>query len=408
MKDFMAVILGSDDNAYGFARTFYETYNIKPIALATHIIEASRNSNILEIIVDSNLHDQRHLIQVLKKLAKKLKKDYKKLVLIPCSDAYMEMVSLGKNDLTDYENKFIDINRLKEFNDKKHFYEMCDKYHLPYPKSLTCTPSNYKKVLKNIDFGYPLILKPNNSNSFEYLDASFENKEKVYFIDSLKDLETKIANIYSSSYQDTLIIQEFVNGDDTNMRVLNVYCDKAGKVKVMSLGQPILEEYHPNTFGNYAAIISIKGIIPIMEDIKHFLESIKYTGAANFDIKVDSKTGKYYLFEINPRPGRSSYFTTPAGASLMKAYIEDLVYDNLKEQIGNTEEILWMNLPMVLLKKYVKDEKILNKVRKLRKEKKVYHTLIYKKDSSLKRKKTLLIHYARKMHYYPKYYIEKK
>ncbi len=407
-KDFMAIILGSDDNAYGFARVYYEKYKIKPIALAVAGLEASKNSEIMDIIIDPKLHNQEHLIEKLVELGTKLKKEYEKLVVIPCSDSYMEMLVLGRDKLTLYENKFIDINRLKEFNDKKSFYEMCEKYNLLYPKSLICTPNGYKEVLKKVKFSYPLILKPNNSNSKEYLDAVFDGKEKVYFVNSSDELENKIEAIYSSSYQGVLIIQEFVSGDDTNMRVLNVYSDKSGKVKVMSLGEPILEEYHPKTFGNYASIISILGMIPIMEDIKRFLEAIKYVGASNFDIKIDEKTGKYYVFEINPRPGRSSFFTTPAGASIQEAYIEDLVYNRLVSHMGNDKEILWMNAPMCLVKKYVKKEDILRKVKRLIKSDAVYHTLKYKKDSSLKRKMVTTIHYARKIHYYPKYYIEKK
>ena len=38
--------------------------------------------------------------------------------------------------------------------------------------------------------------------------------------------------IYGSSYKDHLIIQEFIPGDDTYMRVLTSYSDKNGKVKV--------------------------------------------------------------------------------------------------------------------------------------------------------------------------------
>lgn len=407
-KEFISVLLGSDDNVYGFSRSFNELYNVKPIALTTRILEPTRQSKILDIIVDEQVHEENHLCKVLCDLGKKLKKEYKKLILIPCSDSYMEMVVKIKDKLIDYENEFIDYKRLKEFNDKESFYKMCEKYNMLYPKTYICSKDNYENIVKSIDLDYPLILKPNNSNSSEYLSATFEGKEKVYFINSKEELLSKIKLIYSSTYKDTLIIQKYVNGDDTNMRVLNTYSDKTGKVKMMCLGQPILEEYHPNTYGNYASIISLKEHIPLMDDIKNFLESINYKGPANFDIKMDSETHKYYLFEINPRPGRSSFFTYYAGCSFAKCYVEDLIYNNLNENIDAKNEILWLNVPMSLVKKYVKNEDILNKVRKLKKEKKVYHTLIYKKDYSFKRRLLILKHYARKINYYPKYYIDKK
>lgn len=407
-KDFMAVILGSDENAYGFARSLHKKYGVVPIALATTILEVCEKTKIIDFMIDKDIHKEEHLIDVLVELAEKLKKEYEKIVLIPCSDSYMEMCVKNAHRLKDYENAFIDYDTYCEFNLKEKFYEMCDKYGLPYPKTVACNKDNYRSVVRKIDFGYPLILKPNNSNSIEYLNASFEGKEKVYFIDDEKELLEKIESVYSSSYKGDLLIQKFVSGDDTQMRVLNVYSDKMGKVKVMSLGQPILEEYHPSTYGNYAAITSIVGMVPIMEKIKSFLESIGYKGASNFDIKIDNKTGEYYLFEINPRPGRSSFVTTLAGASIQEAFIEDLVYDRLSNRLGNTREILWLNVPPSLLKKYIKNRVIMEKVMSLKKKKSVYHTLKYEEDWSLGRKMIFYKQYLRKIHYYPKYYIEKK
>ena len=61
-----------------------------------------------------------------------------------------------------------------------------------------------------------------------------------------------------------LIIQEFIKGDDSNNVVINCYSNMYGKVQMMSLARPILEEYHPKLMGNYAAIISEKGYYPFI------------------------------------------------------------------------------------------------------------------------------------------------
>ncbi len=404
MKKFNVILLGSDDNVYGFARTLKDEYDIIPYALTSRVLNVTCNTKIINFVVDKNVHDENKFSDILNKLIITLKKDYEKIIVIPCSDYYMELCVKYADKLKYVENKFIDYKKYIEFNNKEKFYKLCDKYGISYPKSFIFYKQNYKLEIDKIDIDYPVILKPNNSNSEEYLNAKFNNKKKVYYIENKNELIKAIKNIYSSEYKDLLIVQQYIPGDDTNMRVLNVYCDKNAEVKLMSLGQPILEEYHPNTYGNYASIISLTEHIDIMDKIKKFLEDIKYYGTANFDIKYNKNDGKYYAFEINPRPGRSSFFTACAGKSLASCYVEDLVYNDLKYHLNNDKQILWLNVPMILLKKYVKNKEIRKKIKKLKK----YHTLLYKKDLSIKRRYVVYRNYISKIKYFPKYYIEKK
>ncbi len=51
--------------------------------------------------------------------------------------------------------------------------------------------------------------------------------------------------IYSHGYEKSLIVQDFIPGDDSHMRVLTCYSDQNGKVKMMCLGHVLLEEHTP-------------------------------------------------------------------------------------------------------------------------------------------------------------------
>lgn len=407
-NNFMVVILGSDENVYGIARSFYEAYKIKPIALCKRKLIPTRYSKILKIICKENFTNEDVFEQTLIDLAKKLKENYEKLILIPCSDYYASLIIKHKNILKYYENNFISEELLNSFITKDKFYNLCEKYNILYPKTLVIKYKDRKSVLDNLNISFPIVLKPNNSNSTEYLNAKFKGKKKVFIINNKKELENVIENINKSNYNDNLIIQEFVPGDDTNMRVINSYSDKNGKVKMIVMGKVLLEEYTPNELGNYSAIISDTNEKDLLINIKNFLEKIKYTGFANFDFKYDEKEKKYKCFEINPRQGRSSYFVETCGISLSKLIVSDLVNnEQTKAIIGAKKEILWLNVPFWVLKKYIFNKNLKTKIIEFKKSNKIVYTLFYKKDLNIKRYLTLKKENYNKYKFYKKYFIKK-
>lgn len=402
------VILGSDENAYGMSRVIYKTYKEKPLVLCSRILYPTMFSKIVDIKVIENFDTESVCIKSLINVGETLKKATKNIILIPCSDSYMEYVVKNQDLLSGlFLNKFISYNLLKSFITKDKFYNLCDKYKLRYPKSVIIKESDRLDILKKIRFKYPLILKPNNSNSSEYLHAEFPNKKKVFLINSETELIQTVNNINKSNYKDNLIVQEFIKGDDTNNLVINAYSSTDGKVRMMGIGRPVLEEYHPKVLGNYAAIISEVGYKEVMNDVKNFLENIKYVGFSNFDFKYNEIDKKYYCFEINYRQGRSSYFLNECGVNLIELLTDDLVYKKRKDIIYPTKKILWLNVPYIVTKKYINNTKVLEEISELKNKKEVYHTLFDKKDLSLIRYINLKKVYFSKTRQYKKYFIKK-
>ena len=80
----------------------------------------------------------------------------------------------------------------------------------------------------------------------------------------------------------------------------------------------------PHGIGNHAVILT-EPCGEIAEKIRAFLEDIGYVGFSNFDIKYDQRDGKYKVFEINCRQGRSNYYVTGAGYNIAKLLVEDRV-----------------------------------------------------------------------------------
>jgi len=405
---FLPIILGSDENAYGNVRLIHEAYQIKPLLLCTRLLIPTMNSKLYDLIQIDQFDHEDVFPGALLSILKKYTTPNRKLVVIPCSDYYAGMLSRHYSKFEGLiANQFITEALLNTLDTKDKFYKLCEEHGLDYPKTIVCEPHERENALEQMSFQFPIVVKPENSNAYEYLHCHFEGKMKVFFFNNKNEYLTMVKNMNASDYKGKLIIQEFIPGGDSSMRVINSYSDDNGNVKMMCLGQPVLEEYAPKTLGNYAAIIS-RSDRDIYEKVKIFLEKIGYVGFSNIDMKYDSRTGKYMMFEINPRLGRSSFFVRAAGLNMLAALIENTVYDKKSECVYSDKTALWTNVPKVVLRKYVTEPALSAEINKLYKQNNVLHTLWYKKDLNLKRIARISRYYFGQFNNYRRYYFNKE
>jgi len=381
MKDLLPVLLGSDANVYGMARSFYMEYGVTSLAIGKGALAATANSKLVKMaVVEPNLEDDAVFVRTLTDFAKA--HTGKTLVLVSCGDNYTGLMARARAALEPYYKFACPTPELvAELDTKEFFYKACERHGLAYPRTFGCTSENYKTV--ELPFLFPCIIKA--SNSVAYWNCKFPHKKKVFVAYSKEEFDAITAAIYSSSYQDNLVLQEYIPGDDNCMRVLNCYSGLDHKVKLMALGRPLLEEQTPEGIGNYAAIVNVRDD-ELMEKMKAFLEDVGWEGFSNFDMKYDARDGKYKLFEMNPRQGRSSFFVTASGYNLAKWLVEDVVEHKEQELTIADAHHLWMIAPAGILKKYLKDEALLAEARELMRQGKVSHQLFCKEDAGLKRR----------------------
>jgi len=401
--DFLPVILGSDDNAYGMARSFHEEYGIKSIVITKGHLLPTAHSKIIEKRMVPGFDDIENFVCKLKSLAPELKERANKLLLIASNENYAELCIRNRAALeNDYIVPFISEDLMEKVVYKENFYEMCEGYGLDYPATII-----FKKGMDpqmDLPFDFPVVVKA--SDSMTYFNAQFPGKKKAYIINNKKDFTEAINNIYSSTYEDNLIIQDYIPGDDTVMHVLNAYVDRNHKVRMMCLGRIVLEDHTPVLIGNYVGIVSEYNK-EIYDKYQKFLEDVKFTGYANIDLKYDRRDGKMKIFELNIRQGRSSFFVTASGYNLAKYLVNDRIYEKDFPVEYGDKEYLWHSIPQDLLLKYTMDDELKEQVKRLIKEKKTATTLYYKKDRNIIRTLKLNNYYKDYYTRYEKYFIKK-
>lgn len=399
-QDFLPVILGSDDNAYGMARAFHEQYGIISIVVTKGHILPTMHSKIVEKKIYEELDQPEKFVDIMLELYKELKQRANKLLIIASNENYAELAIRNKKQLEDYYIlPFVSEELMDNVVYKEKFYQMCEEHDLDYPDTII-----FKKGMDSemeLPFNFPVVIKP--SDSMTYFNAKFEGKKKAYVVHDKESFKTIISQIYSSTYTDSLIIQDYIPGNDTVMRVLNAYVDQHGEVRMMCLGRVILEDYTPILIGNYVGIIGEENQ-EIYAKYKKFLENIGFEGYANIDLKYDVRDGKYKIFELNIRQGRSSYFVTGSGYNMAKYLVDDRVYDKKYETVYGTNNHLWHGVPEKLLIKYTMDEKLKQQVIDTFKKGDTSSTLYYKKDLGLLRRFKLKSFYKSYYDRYEKYF----
>ncbi|MDR1630638.1 MAG: hypothetical protein LBS36_10575 [Oscillospiraceae bacterium] len=393
--EFLPVILGADITAYSLARSFHEEYEIKSLVLSMKQAQIIAQSKIIENRVYENLDNEEILIKRLVEVGKEFSPK-KKLIVLGCGDWYVRALIENKKTLQPYYIvPYIDEDLLNKIVLKDRFYAICEELGIPYPKTYVynCGQENDLKF----DFPYPVIAKPAHSAMYHY--AEFPGKKKVFRINTERELRDMLSRVEQSSYNYKFLIQDCIPGDDTYMRVLTCYCDKNARVRFASFGHVLLEDHTPGAIGNPVAIIN-EVDEKIVADATKFLESVGYTGFANFDVKYDPRDGSYKFFEINVRLGRSNFYVTGSGFNTVKWIVDELIYGKpLKYTVANKENLFTV-VPKGIVLRYASTPELRAKVKQLYRKKKVSYPLDYAPDMSPKRRFYV---YASLMNQYRKY-----
>ena len=80
-KDFLPIILGCDENAYGNVRLIREAYDVRPLLLCRKRLIPSLYSKLFDIVCRDGIDRDEIFVPVLYDLLKQKKEEYEKSVL---------------------------------------------------------------------------------------------------------------------------------------------------------------------------------------------------------------------------------------------------------------------------------------------------------------------------------------
>ena len=380
---FQPLLFGGDINVYSVARAFHEAYGVRSVVYGRYPSFPCHGSGILDYRVCEQNEDPEAFLRNAETVSKEFAD--KTVLLLGCGDSYVQLAARYQNQLpSNVIAPYIDGDLLDTLINKELFYALCDQYGVAHPLTFV-----YDKSMGHDfqpPFGPPYIAKP--ADSVAYWAPGVHALKKVYLCQTWEELLEALDQVYEAGYPGHMILQEFIPGDDTHMRVMTSYSDRQGRVRMMCLGHVLLEEHSPHGIGNHAVILTDYDAA-LSETVKTLLNGLHYTGFSNLDIKFDPRDGRYKVFEINCRQGRSNYYVTGAGHNIARLLVEDRIEQKVLPFEITREKTLWRMVPRKVAfdftpRQYHPEMKALIRAGK------DSHSLVYGKDASVKRRLRIL------------------
>lgn len=308
-------------------------YGVPIIGLAEDTDHFCAKTNTCEKVLPSGkMSDE--LIENLIKLGKELDQ---KAVLYPCQDASVLLVSQNREKLEPYYYISLPANETVELlMDKPRFYDFAQKENLPVAKFFIL--KERKDALEAVDkLIFPCVLKP-HMRSPQWEENTKLKAFKVMNVDEFLETYDKICE-----WSDTLMIQEWIDGDDTSLYSCNSYYNKNSE-SLADFTAKKLRQW-PIVTGNTSLGIDVmdKMVLDVTTDL---FKKVNYVGLGYVEIKKDIKTNKYYIIEPNiGRPTGRSALAEACGVDLIYTMYCDCLGLPLPEtRTQKLKNIKWIHL----------------------------------------------------------------
>ena len=173
------------------------------------------------------------------------------------------------------------------------------------------TEEDFRRILPQVT--YPCVLKP--VAAYQWRRAgnwSLVGARKAIGAYSSEQLRSEYTTISQAS--PTVLIQEMIPGGDDCLVIVACYFDAASKCLGWFNTQKLVQS--PEGFGT-GCIVQAADRPELLERTVRLLERLRYSGIAEVEYKLDSRSGEYQLIEINPRPWDQHRIGNACGVNLM-------------------------------------------------------------------------------------------
>ena len=254
------------------------------------------------------------LIQTLEELGPGLAE---KAVLFPCTDMSVSLLSRHRDRLTPWYHLALPGPEVVEtLMDKVRFSAFAQEAGLPVPKTFLLRSRREAEEAAG-QLRYPCLLKP----PMKTPAWEANTKAKVFRVEGAEELLALYDR--ASQWVDELVVQEWVEGPESNLYSCNCYFDRDSQPLVTFIAKKLRQ--WPPRVGTSSLGLEVRND-DVLDISLALFRRVGYHGLGYVEVKQDSRTGEYFIIEPNiGRPTGRSAIAEGGGVALLYTMYADLV-----------------------------------------------------------------------------------
>ncbi len=261
-----------------------------------------------------------------------------KAVLFPCEDMGVLLVSRHRQSLEQwYHIALPSADVIEMMVDKMAFYEYAQREGFPIPRTLYIHSRAELEIAVN-GLTFPCILKPPTSATKKW---ELNSKLKAYKVTNADELFAVYGRC--QSWAEMLLLQEWVEGPESNLFSCNCYFDAHSEPLVTFVARKLRQ--WPPLIGESSLGEECRDDVILNETVRLF-RSIKHHGLGYLEMKRDERTGRYFIIEPNiGRPTGRSAIAEAGGVELIYTmYCDVLGWELPENRVQKYEGVKWIYL----------------------------------------------------------------
>jgi D-aspartate ligase len=322
------VVVNSSLNALGVIRS------LAPGRMPIYMVTTTRLcpaawSRFCRVVRFPSLHG-RALIEGLKRLGRRIGQ---RPVLILTGDAEVDAVSTFREELEPlFRISMPSKEMVTLLADKTLFQKYAEREQFPVPRSIVITNDAELELLAGLKL--PLVIKPGDKTLV--LSGQVERAVRV---NSLERARSEAARMLVLARR--LVVQEWVDGADTEIYFTLFACDSNSNVLTMFPGRKLVCD--PPAVGSTAVCVAAPEQASVLGALsRQFIERVGYKGIGSLEFKFDRRDGKFFIIE--PTVGRTDWqeeIATLCGANIPLITYWAEVGQQMQEMPRGSEGAVW-------------------------------------------------------------------